>query len=114
MTAKIHGRLGALDCAATTAEAVYTVPADRKATVSINICNRNSSPVTIRLMHLDGAIGTLANNDYIEYGLPVPATGSPDSTIERTGIAMTAGHTIGFYSSATGVTVQVVGVEEDV
>lgn len=109
MTAKIHGRLGALDCAATTAEAVYSVPASRKATVNVTLCNRNSTSVTARIAHLNGAIGTLANEDYIEYDVLIP----PNSSIERAGITMTATHTIGTYISTTGITAQVYGVEED-
>ena len=39
MAAKIHGRLGANDLAATTNTGVYTVPSGRKATVNLTICN---------------------------------------------------------------------------
>ena len=110
MTAKIHGRLGSLDCALTTAQSVYAVPASRKATVNVRVCNRNSTSATIRLMHCNGAIGTLADDDYLEYGYVLGA----NEVLERTGITMTTTHCIGFYSSTTGVTVTVDGVEEDV
>lgn len=110
MAAKIHGRLGTLDCQATTNESVYQVPSGRKATANVSICNRNSTTVNIRLMHINGAIGTAGNDDYIEYDYAL----GPRGVLERTAIPMAASETIGFYSSATGVTVQVKGVEEDV
>ena len=59
----IHGRLGANDLAATTNTSVYTVPASTKATVNINVCNRNSSAVKIRLAIEDGSTGTPADED---------------------------------------------------
>lgn len=105
-----HGRLGAADLSATTNTTIYTVPASTKATVNISVCNRNSSQIAIRLMHLDGAIGTLASEDYIEYDLPIPA----NEAIERTGIPMTATHVIAAYSDMANVSVQVWGIEETV
>lgn len=109
MAAMIHGRLGAQDLAATTNTAVYTVPSSRKATVTISVCNRNSSAVTVRLAHIDGAIGAIANEDYIEYGTSIPANG----TLERSGITLAASATIGAYASTTGVSAVVYGIEED-
>ena len=58
--AKIHGRLGANDLAATTNTGVYTVPSGRKATVNLTICNRNATAVTVRVAHIDGAVGAVA------------------------------------------------------
>lgn len=109
MAAKIHGRLGAQDLSATTNTSIYSVPASRKATVNVSIANRNSTATTVRLMHLAGAIGTLSNVDYIAYDVQVPGNGY----IERTAICMAASATIGGYAGATGVTMQVQGVEED-
>src|SRR5574343_1459101 len=97
------GRLAAANLAATTDTSIYTVPVSTFATVNINVCNRNASAVTVRLMHLDGALATLANEDYIEYETTIPAYG----VLERTGIPMTTGHTIGARSSAANVSVQV-------
>lgn len=110
MTAKIHGRLGAVDLAATTNTTAYTVPASRKATCGINICNRNASSITFRLAHIDGALGSVADEDYLEYGVTIAANG----TYERTGITMTATHTLMVYASGTGASAVVTGVEEDV
>lgn len=102
------GRLGAADLTGGTNTSIYTVPASTVATVNISVCNRGSSDATIRLMHLDGAIGTLANEDYIEYDVVV----EPNDTFERTGIVMAATHTIGVRSDSGLVTVQVWGWEE--
>ena len=104
------GRLGAVDLAATTNTTVYTVPASTKATVNVRICNRNASAVVVRLMHLDGAIGTLAAEDYIFYDITIAANG----TVDRTGIAMATTHVIGAYSDTANVTVQVDGGEASV
>lgn len=103
-----NGRLGAVDLAATTNTAVYTAPASTVATVNINVCNRNTTDVAVRVMHLDGAIGTLAAEDYIEYDLVVPAK----TAVERTGVAVAAGHVIAAYSDTANVSVQVNGFEE--
>lgn len=102
------GRLGAVDLTATTNTGIYTVPVSTVATVSINLVNRNATAAIIRLMHLDGAIGTLAVEDYIEYDIAIPANG----ILERTGIVMGATHTIGAYSDTANVSVQVYGWEE--
>ena len=102
------GRLGASDLSATTDTSVYTVPTSTIATVNVTVCNRNASAVVVRLMHLDGAIGTLAVEDYFEYGLALPANAS----YEKSGIVMAATHVIGAYSDTANVTVQVHGWEE--
>ena len=109
MAAAIHGRLGASALAATTNTSTYSVPASRKATVTISFCNRTSSALTIRLAHVDGAIGAVADEDYIEYGATVPANG----VLERSGITMAATHTMLTYASGTGISAVVSGIEED-
>lgn len=109
MTAKIHGRLGAAALAATTDTALYVVPAARKATCSVSLCNRSASDVTIRLAMIDGALGTLATEDYLEYDTTLPAGG----TLERTGLPLTATHTLMARASAASVSAVVYGIEED-
>jgi len=101
------GRLAAVDLAATTNTSVYAVPASTVAVVNVSVANRNASEVVIRLMHLNGAIGTLAVEDYIEYDVVIPANGM----LERTGIVMAATHVIGAYSDTANVSVQVHGLE---
>lgn len=102
------GRLGAVDLVATTNTLIYTGPANTIATVSANICNRNSTSVAVRLAVLDGAIGTLSDEDYIEYDTPLNANG----ILERTGLVIGAGQTVVAYSDTADVSVQVYGWEE--
>ncbi|MCP4343300.1 MAG: hypothetical protein GY799_31600, partial [Desulfobulbaceae bacterium] len=97
-----------VDLNATTNTTVYTVPASTVSVVNVNICNRNASSIVVRLAHLNGAIGTLGNEDYIEYDETIGANG----ILERTGIAMAATHTIMAYSDTANVSVQVWGLEE--
>jgi hypothetical protein len=103
------GRLGAVDILATTNTAIYSVPSGKVATVNINVCNRNAAEIAIRLAVLDGAIGTLANEDYIEYDVPMFDNG----VLERTGIVISDGQTVVAYSDTANVSVQVWGWEED-
>lgn len=101
------GRLGAASLAATTNTSIYTVPASTVAVVNVSVVNRNATPIVFRLMHLNGAIGTLAVEDYIEYDITIPANG----ILERSGIVMAATHVIGAYSDTANVSVQVHGIE---
>lgn len=102
------GRLGAVDISATTNTSLYVVPASTVATVNVSIANRNASAVVIRLAHLNGAIGTLANEDYIEYDVTIPANG----VLERSGIVMATTHSLVGYSDTANVSFQVWGWEE--
>lgn len=104
------GRLGAVDLSATTNTTVFTGVTDKITTANITVCNRNASPVTFRLAHIDGAIGALANEDYIEYDQPISANDS----YEKTGVVVAAGHTIMAYSDTANVSVVAAGWEEDV
>ena len=99
-------RLGAADLAATTLTAVYTV-ADRRSVKKalINVCNRNATPVTVRLAIIDGAVGAVNAADYIEYDTPLAA----NSSLERSDLTLGRGDTIAAYASDTGVSVVVTG-----
>lgn len=100
------GQLGVSDLSATTNTTVYTVPASTLAALSINVCNRNASQVTIRLAL--AASGTPNAAEYIEYELAVSGYGA----IERSGLVLDAGKQVVAYSSAANVSVVVVGFEE--
>jgi hypothetical protein len=99
--------LGSLDCAASTPENVYTVPASAEASMTVSICNRSAAAVTIRLS-LSATTATMADSEYIEYETSVPAYG----VLERTGIIMDAGKFLVAYSSAIDVTFMAYGFEE--
>ena len=99
------GILGTANLAATTDTTVYTVPATTFTVVTVSICNRSASTVTVRLA---AAISdTPANGEYLEFGTQVLANG----VLERSGIVLDTGKRIVAYSSATDVSVVVYGIE---
>jgi len=104
------GRLGAVDLSAAVNTTVFTGTASKITTANITVCNRNSSPILIRLAHIDGLLAAIANEDYFEYDLEVGANDS----YEKTGVVVAAGHTIAAYSDTANVSVQAAGWEEDV
>lgn len=99
------GKLGSASLAATTNTAIYTCPTLKVATVNVNIVNRNTRSVTIRL-----AIGAASPEatDWIEYDATIPANG----VLERSGLVMSGDEVLVAYSSATNVTVRAFGFEE--
>ncbi len=100
------GRLGAVDVAATTNTTVYTVPANKTAAFSVNICNRNAAAVTVRLAL--AATGTPGVTEWIEYDTTIIGNG----VLERTGLMLDTGKQVVAYSSAANVSVVAYGVEE--
>jgi Na+/H+ antiporter NhaD/arsenite permease-like protein len=103
MPAKIHDLLGSANLVDTTPTTVYTVPAARKATVSINVVNDH----------------TLANTFSVSIGSAVIESATAlaaAAVLERAGITVGAGRTISVTRAASGgaVRVAVWGIEEDV
>jgi hypothetical protein len=76
------GRLGAQDLSAGLNTTVYEVPADTFSVVTLNIANRSSSTITVRVAI--AASATPLNAEYIEYDSQITANG----VLERTGIVM--------------------------
>ncbi len=99
------GILGTSDLSATTNTTVYTVPASTFSVVTVSICNRSASTVTVRLAA--STTGTPGNAEYLEYGTQILANG----VLERSGIVLDAGKNVVAYSSATSVNVVVTGIE---
>lgn len=99
------GRLGSADLAAATNTTVYTCPADTFAVVSINVCNRGASPVTVQMAICDTA--TPGTDEYIEFDTTLSAKG----VLERTGIVLDAGKLLVVRSSAISVNAVVYGIE---
>ena len=97
--------LGKADLSATTNTSVYTVGSGKEALVNVNVCNRNSSAVTVRLANADGS--TPSNDEYIEYDYSLAA----NQSFQRTGIHMQAAQIMVEYSAATNVSVVVDGLE---
>ncbi len=107
------GRLGALEIDGTTKTVAtnygaYTVPASTLASCNINICNRGAVDATVRLALIDGAIGSIADEDYIEYDVVIAAKG----VLERTGIVIGAAVTVLFRSDVVDVNCVITGIEE--
>ena len=100
------GTLGQADLAATTNTTLYTVTAGKTATVNISLCNRNNTAVTVRLAV--ASTSTPGNSEYINYNAVIPAC----TTLERTGIVVSAGKNIVAYASIAGVSVSVYGFED--
>lgn len=100
------GRLGASDLSATTNTTVYTVPSGKTASLSISVCNRGVTAVSVRIAL--SATGTPSAGEWIEYDVSIPATG----VLERSGIVLDTGKLVVAYSSAANVSVVVYGVEE--
>lgn len=99
------GILGTSNLSATTNTTVYTVPAGTFAVVTVSICNRSASTISVRLAA--STTGSPGVADYLEYGTGILANG----VLERSGIVLEAARNIVAYSSAVDVNVVVTGIE---
>ncbi len=94
-------RLGAVTVSADTNTSLYTVPGSTSAVVSsLLVCNRGSAAATFRIAHVDGAIGVVANEDYIYYDVTIPGN---DTFIATVGATMEAAHSLLVRSDSASV-----------
>ncbi len=100
------GRLGFSNVTAATNTVVYTVPASKTASFSINICNRNVEAATVRIAL--SSTSTPVDGEYIEYGMLIISNG----ILERTGLILDAGKNVVVYSDIANISVVIYGVEE--
>lgn len=110
MTAPIHGNLGSVSPSANTDTDLYNggaVPAGRKATGTLTICNTNPTDVTVRFAIVNGAIASVATSDYREYETTV------SKVLEKTAIPLAAGFHLLVRASAANVAFNFDGIEED-
>lgn len=99
------GVLGTADLSAATDTSVYTVPASTFSVVTVSLCNRSASAVTVRIAV--SASGTPSNSEFIEYDVSI----TPKGVLERTGIVMQAGRILVVRASAIGVSAVAFGIE---
>ena len=101
------GRLNGVDLTTTNATSVYTCLTATFAVVSVSICNRSATAVTVRLA-LTTTGSSPATTDYLEYDSSLSANG----VLERTGIVMKADNQL-VVQAGTGnvLSVIVVGIE---
>ena len=102
------GYLGKTKLAASTNTAVYSVPAGKFTTANVAMCNIGDASAKIRLAIVDGSAADIADEDYIEYGVDVPAGG----VLERTGLTLSAGETVVAWADKNTIVVRVHGYEE--
>ena len=99
------GRLGHADLAAGANTSLYTVPANTFGIVTLSICNRGNSAISVRVAV--ASAGTPLASEYIEYDVELLAKG----VLERSGIALAAGQILVVYSSAVNVSAVAMGIE---
>lgn len=102
------GALAQVVPAATTLTASYTVPALKRATVEVVICNRGVA-ATVRLSHAVNAAAD-ANPQYLLYDFALAAA----ETKVTSQLALNAGDIIRVYASTATVAFNINGIEEDV
>jgi hypothetical protein len=102
-----NGVLGSADLAATTYTNIYDVPDGNFSVVSVSICNKNATSVTVRLALAKPGQSLPQADDYIEYETEI----LPNGVLERTGVVLEADRKVFARSSATQTTVVVYGIE---
>jgi hypothetical protein len=103
-------RLGASAVTANTDTSLYATPSNTETVVStVLVCNRGSSAAHFRLAHVDGAIGSVASEDYLFYDSDIAPN---DSVILTLGITMSAADSLLVRSDSTSVSFVAWGIEK--
>jgi hypothetical protein len=104
----VYKVLGQSAPSATTATALYTVPAATSAVVStLVVANRANTSASYRIAIRPGG-ATLANEHYLAYDV---AVGGSDSTSLTLGITLAATDVVTIYASTTDLSFSVFGSE---
>ena len=99
------GLLGQAALAELTNTTVYTVPSNTFTVFSVNVLNRGTAQVTVRIALATS--GSPTNAEWIEYDVVV----DPSGVLERTGLMMDATKRLVVYASSASVSVSAYGVE---
>ena len=86
---------------------VYTVPANLLASTAINVCNRNTGAVKIRIAVTVGATTT-----YLTYDEPLPPVGQQGNNFCLRAFPVQAGAILQVYSDLTNVDFTISGFEQ--
>lgn len=96
----------AVQTTANTEQLLYTVPESTEVLCSVNVCNKGTTAVKVRIGLLSSGESATAAGGFIEYDTSIPANG----VLERTGILLNASEKIAVNSdTATNVAYVVVG-----
>jgi hypothetical protein len=96
----MSGKLNAINLASSTPAILYTNTKTSPATVTISMCNKNTSTALIRVAIVSGiTINDLTDADYIEYELPIAS----HNVLERTAIVLGLNDSIYVYSNVASV-----------
>lgn len=102
-----NGILGSVDLTAAQYTSVYTVPADTFSVVTVNICNKTGSSITVRLATAKPGQPAPQADDYFEYETTI----LPYGVLERTGLVLEADRQVFAHSSSANTAVVVTGIE---
>lgn len=93
------------DVAATTWTTLIAPPASGVKVTTITLCNRTGAELLVRVAL--AANTTVADADYIEYDVALPAKG----VLERTGIVLDSSNGLQVYSSGAGLSAIAYGID---
>jgi hypothetical protein len=99
------GLLGASDLSTTSNVVLYTCPDNTFTVLTVNMVNRNSSEVRLRLAIAEADSPT--DSEWVEYDVLIQGNG----VLERTGLVLDAEKRIVVRTNATGVTATAYGIE---
>lgn len=109
--ASTYKTLGQVAPAITTQTELYTVPASKAAVISsILCCNRGTADGTVRIAVLPSG-GSVSNENYIYYDVPVPAKDTFAATL---GVTLEAAGEVEVYASSGDFSFSAFGKEIDV
>jgi hypothetical protein len=101
-----NGLLGKKALPAAANHTLCTIPDGKVTTLSLNVVNRTTGPIPLRVW-LGAAAPT--NDDAIEYDVVI----EPNGVLERTGLVASAGENLVVWAGALGLTARAMGFEED-